>query len=61
MEKKDWDLTGEVREMAKKAQLHEICNKEPWSLSGNHRISVVSFCFQPSALGELPKAQRTVG
>lgn len=32
MEKKDSDLAGEVREMAKKAQLHEICNKEPWSL-----------------------------
>lgn len=32
MEKKDWDLTGEVREIAKKAQLHEVCTKEPWSL-----------------------------
>lgn len=32
MEKKDWDLTGEVREMAKKAQLHEICSEELWSI-----------------------------
>jgi len=31
-QKEDWDLAGKVREMAKKAQLHEICNKEPWSI-----------------------------
>lgn len=32
MEKDDKDISGEVREMAKKAQLHEICINKYWSL-----------------------------